>query len=173
MLSPEEEQQRAAKISQLYTRPYKNPLENRLPVYSFKWSQIVILGIVLPLPFLAVNIIYAIFVGLHYQSLSDMVFSCIIFIPIILFACYRLYTSPRRIIDQLSRSIINARSIFWLACLFLVPSIIFIRYLTIDSSVHAVAYLLKEVIIYTSISVIASVLVLVTLTYVLEPKKDK
>ncbi len=172
MLTSEEERQRAIKVSKLYLRTSKKSIDKKLQInHSFRWSKIIMPSIVLSVPFIAANVVYAIFTDLDYLTRSDVAAGGIVFILSFLSVVYCIYLGLKYFLDKLERTVINARLIFWLTILFSVPPIMFLRHLIIGNSTQGIYSLLSEAAFYIPMSIFVSIFAVIVLTCMLERLK--
>lgn len=173
MLTREEEEDRALNISQLYFTATNNSRLNQLqPQYVFSWWQILTLGVVLPLPYIAINIGYAFFTSLNYQTRTDVAAAGLIFWVAGLLTVFWMYGVIKYCRERLSYIAVNARYVFWFTCLFVAPSILFLKYVIIGNPPPADAvYLSIAAVKYLIVSVLVSVITMMVFTSILERLK--
>ena len=167
MLTPQEEQQRAIKISKLYFQARKHPRKVKVhPQRVFSWSRVVELSVSFVLPFVMVNIAYSIFTDLGYDTSSDVAATGMAFIASFIIIGIWMIFALKRSINGLSDMVVSANSIFWLACFFIIPTILLLRGLIIGGSVKDGSLLIGGSLLFAALAISLSVAIIAVFVYI-------
>lgn len=112
MLSPEQERERALKVSQLYGQKFIKP--GALNAKPLSLSPAIICGLVLAIPSVAFATLLNIYRNTSYWNLSDVQGASMIFIPSLMAIFAIAVISIRYVDEKLNNSYTFSTGVFWI-----------------------------------------------------------
>jgi hypothetical protein len=164
MLTPEQEKQRALKISQLYYEPSKTLNDPTVEVpYSFDSRFSFKLSLLFVLPLIITNIVFSFYFDMTYLSPSDIQAASIVFIMALMVIGVVLYQSAKYFYNQLSLRYQSYKAIFWATTFLLLPLLLFVRFLLAGMLPQSIPELIVRCVVF---SLIASIVAVVGIGYI-------
>lgn len=169
MLTPEEERERAIKVSQLYAHtPEKSGVTRTETLGVFLWWGVIKPTITLSLSFIVANTLITVFTNVGYEFKEDVAAADMLFILTSLVGCFFVYKACRYFFNGLYGATKYYGLMFWSSLLFLVPVFFLLRIVIIDASDHNLVSILLHLGLHGLLFVAVSIGFIALMAYILE-----
>lgn len=168
MPTPEEEKERALKISKLYDHHEKIVITEEVKPKSFPASYIWKFSLLILLPIVTIYVLVTLFLGSQYVSISDVQGAGIAFVCAFILIGLVLYRLLGYYRQKIKAVLDNEVGLLWLTVLFLLPLILLIRKIFAFDSISGNLLLFLKLSLSSLLLLLVSSLYILLLAYVLE-----